>query len=128
MLRAFKRSLLRQVNITPEPRAEFFRQIDAVNVDLKGFSDEFYRKRCLSRLTPVLETLEYLHSQDQRLAGSHVPADPRENYQDEQLHRPGSGSSNISGESRWLFTAFIRFQMVESGNAVRTLEGPPYWS
>jgi pyruvate formate lyase activating enzyme len=42
------------------PRAEFYRQIDAANVDLKAFSDDFYRRVCAGRLQPVLDTLEYL--------------------------------------------------------------------
>ena len=46
--------------IMPEPRAEFFRAMDAANVDLKAFSDGFYQKVCAARLAPVLETLEYL--------------------------------------------------------------------
>jgi pyruvate formate lyase activating enzyme len=43
-----------------EPRREFFRHIDAANVDLKGFTGEFYRRACLAGLDPVLETLLYL--------------------------------------------------------------------
>ena len=30
--------------ITPEPRREFFAKMDAANVDLKGFTDDFYVK------------------------------------------------------------------------------------
>jgi pyruvate formate lyase activating enzyme len=44
----------------PGPRAEFYRRIDAANVDLKAFTEEFYRDVCGSELAPVLETLEYL--------------------------------------------------------------------
>ena len=43
-----------------EPRAEFFWHIDAANVDLKGFTGDFYRRICLATLDPVLETLLYL--------------------------------------------------------------------
>ena len=46
--------------VTPEPRAEFYRHIDAANVDLKGFTESFYKKLCAGSLAPVLETLEYL--------------------------------------------------------------------
>ena len=42
------------------PRREFYAKMDAANVDLKGFSDEFYFKLCGGHLQPVLETLEYL--------------------------------------------------------------------
>ncbi len=46
--------------ICPEPRADFFRHMDAANVDLKGFTEEFYRKICGGELAPVLDTLKYL--------------------------------------------------------------------
>ena len=41
--------------INPEPLAELCRVVDAVKIDLKGFSDSFYREVCGSRLAPVLE-------------------------------------------------------------------------
>jgi pyruvate formate lyase activating enzyme len=46
--------------ICPEPRAEFFRHMDAANVDLKGFTEDFYRRICGGELGPVLDTLKYL--------------------------------------------------------------------
>ena len=46
-----------------EPRAEFYRHMDAANVDLKGFTDKFYHEICAGHLQPVLETLEYLKHQ-----------------------------------------------------------------
>ena len=42
------------------PRAEFYRHMDAANVDLKAFTEDFYFKITKSHLQPVLETLEYL--------------------------------------------------------------------
>jgi pyruvate formate lyase activating enzyme len=46
--------------ICASPRREFYRHIDAANVDLKGFTDDFYYKVCGGRLAPVLETLVHL--------------------------------------------------------------------
>jgi pyruvate formate lyase activating enzyme len=46
--------------VCPEPRAEFFAGIDAANVDLKSFSERFYRQTCSGSLRPVLDTIEYL--------------------------------------------------------------------
>jgi pyruvate formate lyase activating enzyme len=46
--------------INPKPRADFFSFIDAANVDLKAFDDEFYRRIAGGRLEPVLDTLRYL--------------------------------------------------------------------
>ena len=42
------------------PRAEFYQHMDAANVDLKAFTEKFYRSLTGSHLQPVLETLEYL--------------------------------------------------------------------
>jgi pyruvate formate lyase activating enzyme len=42
------------------PRREFYSHMDAANVDLKGFTERFYRKICGAELGAVLETLEYL--------------------------------------------------------------------
>src|SRR5688572_2571015 len=43
-----------------EPRREFYQYIDAANVDLKGFTEDFYYRICGGQLSAVLETLEYL--------------------------------------------------------------------
>jgi len=43
-----------------EARRELFRVIDAANVDLKSFSDDFYRNLCGARLEPVLDTLRHI--------------------------------------------------------------------
>lgn len=43
-----------------EPREEFYRHMDAANVDLKGFTERFYRQVCAGSLQPVLDTLLYL--------------------------------------------------------------------
>lgn len=44
--------------IEPEPAAEFFAAMDATNIDLKGFTDDFYRKVTGGRLDTVLQTLQ----------------------------------------------------------------------
>jgi pyruvate formate lyase activating enzyme len=46
--------------VTEQAREEFFRNMDAVNVDLKAFTERFYRKVCGGHLEPVLETIRYL--------------------------------------------------------------------
>ncbi|MEI7605934.1 MAG: AmmeMemoRadiSam system radical SAM enzyme [Rhodospirillaceae bacterium] len=46
--------------VCPEPRAEFYRHMDAANVDLKGFSERFYHDLCSAELGAVLDTLRYL--------------------------------------------------------------------
>jgi pyruvate formate lyase activating enzyme len=47
------------------PRREFYAKMDAANVDLKAFTDEFYFKLTGARLQPVLDTLVYLKHETQ---------------------------------------------------------------
>lgn len=46
--------------VCSEPRSEFYRHMDAANVDLKAFTERFYQRVCSGHLSPVLETLVYL--------------------------------------------------------------------
>ena len=46
--------------VCDDARRELFAHMDAANVDLKAFTEEFYARVCAGRLAPVLETLEYL--------------------------------------------------------------------
>ncbi|MHB1038333.1 MAG: AmmeMemoRadiSam system radical SAM enzyme [Pirellulales bacterium] len=47
--------------ISAAARGPFFESMDAANVDLKGFSEDFYRRLTVSHLAPVLDTLGWLH-------------------------------------------------------------------
>jgi pyruvate formate lyase activating enzyme len=49
--------------ITPQARPDVFRYIDAANVDLKAFTERFYRKVTFSHLDPVLDTLKWLKNE-----------------------------------------------------------------
>ena len=51
--------------ISPEARHDFFSVMDAANVDLKAFTEEFYHKITYSHLQPVLDTLVYLKHETQ---------------------------------------------------------------
>jgi pyruvate formate lyase activating enzyme len=46
--------------IHAEPRVELYAKMDAANVDLKAFTDEFYHRQCAAELEPVKDTLRYL--------------------------------------------------------------------
>ncbi|MEQ9410852.1 MAG: AmmeMemoRadiSam system radical SAM enzyme [Fuerstiella sp.] len=68
--RACKAAGIRSVAVTagyimPEARPAFFHAMDAVNVDLKAFTEDFYQKITYSHLEPVLDTLRWLkHESD----------------------------------------------------------------
>ncbi len=46
--------------IHSEPRREFYTAMDAANVDLKAFTENFYHSLCSAHLRPVLDTLAYI--------------------------------------------------------------------
>jgi pyruvate formate lyase activating enzyme len=46
--------------ISPEPRRDFYSKMDAANVDLKAFTEDFYFKLTGAHLAPVLDTLRYI--------------------------------------------------------------------
>jgi pyruvate formate lyase activating enzyme len=46
--------------IAPDAGVDLFAGMDAANVDLKGFTEDFYHRICGGHLAPVLETLDYL--------------------------------------------------------------------
>jgi pyruvate formate lyase activating enzyme len=46
--------------ISPEPRVAFYEHIDAANIDLKGFTADFYHRICGADLDAVLDTIEYV--------------------------------------------------------------------
>jgi AmmeMemoRadiSam system protein B len=62
--------------IHDQARREFFAKMDAANVDLKAFTEDFYFKLTGSHLQPVLDTLVYLKHETQGVAGDHDAADP----------------------------------------------------
>ncbi len=68
------------------PREEFYRYMDAANVDLKAFTEEFYYKICAGHLEPVLETLEYLKHETSVWFEITTLLIPGENDSDQELH------------------------------------------
>jgi pyruvate formate lyase activating enzyme len=68
------------------PREEFYRHIDAANIDLKAFSERFYEKVTFARLGNVLETLEYLRTTDVWLEVTTLLI-PGQNDSDDELRR-----------------------------------------
>ncbi len=111
--------------MTAAPRAEFNRQIDAANVDLKGFSEAFYHKLCLGQLAPVLETLEYLHRETGVWLEVTSLLIPGENDAEDELHGAAEWfADHLGPDVPWHFTAFHPdFKMVNvPQTSVRTLE------
>lgn len=70
-----------------EARRDFYAHMDAANIDLKSFSDDFYHKLTAGHLQPVLETLAYVaHETDTWLEVTTLLI-PGANDSDEELEK-----------------------------------------
>jgi pyruvate formate lyase activating enzyme len=78
--------------ICPEPRREFYSHIDAANVDLKAFTQNFYHRVCAGHLDAVLDTLRYLRHETDVW------------FEITTLLIPGQNDSDaeIDAETRWI--------------------------
>jgi pyruvate formate lyase activating enzyme len=93
--------------ICDDPRREFFRAMDAANVDLKAFSDGFYKKVCGGRLDPVLETLRYLKYETEVWFEITTLLIPGENDSEAEIHAASRWIvDNLGPDVPWHFTAF----------------------
>lgn len=88
-------------------RPVFFENMDAVNIDLKGFSETFYEKYCHSHLGPVLETIEWCGKETDVWLELTNLLIPRANDQPESIRRMCDWIVNRLGEDVPLhFSAF----------------------
>jgi pyruvate formate lyase activating enzyme len=71
--------------VCPEPRREFYRHMDAANVDLKAFTERFYKQLCKGHLQTVLETLLYLKHETDVWFETTTLLIPGENDSDREL-------------------------------------------
>ncbi len=88
-------------------RREFFANVDATNVDLKGFTDSFYHKLCSGRLQPVLDTLRYLKRETSVWLEITTLLIPGENDSDAELEQAAAWiAAELGPEVPWHFSAF----------------------
>jgi pyruvate formate lyase activating enzyme len=93
--------------MTAEPREEFYAHLDAANVDLKGFTEEFYARICAGHLQPVLDTLVYLRRQTSVWFEITTLLIPGLNDSDAELEAMTRwGVENLGQDVPWHFTAF----------------------
>lgn len=93
--------------INPEARRDLFSAMDAANLDLKAFTDTFYRQMCGGRLAPVLETLEYLRQETRVWLELTTLLIPGHNDSDAELERMCAWvREHLGPETPMHFTAF----------------------
>jgi pyruvate formate lyase activating enzyme len=89
--------------------------LDAANVDLKAFSDDFYKKQCGARLEPVLESLKLM-----KALGIWVEVTtlliPGLNNSDQELRELAGFVRSLGGETPWHISRFYpRYRMTGTG-------------
>jgi pyruvate formate lyase activating enzyme len=93
--------------VCKEPREEFYRDIDAANVDLKAFSERFYRQLCKGHLQSVLDTLQYLKHETNVWIETTTLLIPGENDSDKELDEMTQWvAGNLGPDVPMHFTAF----------------------
>ena len=70
-----------------DARREFYQHMDAANVDLKGFTEEFYQRVCIGHLQPVLDTLKYIRHETKCWLEITTLLIPGKNDSDDELQR-----------------------------------------
>jgi pyruvate formate lyase activating enzyme len=81
--------------------------MDAANVDLKAFSEEFYHRTCTGALAAVLETLEYLETETDVWLELTTLLIPGANDSDAELHAASRWvAEHLGPDVPWHFTAF----------------------
>lgn len=101
--------------ICDEPRRDFFAHMDAVNVDLKSFNEQFYWKLTGAHLQPVLDTLVYLKNDTDVWMELTTLLIPGQNDSDEELDRLTKWVvENLANDVPMHFSAFHpAFKMVD---------------
>ncbi len=79
--------------------------LDAMNIDIKAFNDDFYRRLCKARLAPVLETVKKAHSLGIWIECTTLFV-PGENDSEDEMGQIADFISSVSRDIPWHVTAF----------------------
>jgi len=80
--------------MSPGPRAAFYGHLDAANIDLKAFTEDFYHRTCAARLADVLDTLRFIRHETAVWLEITTLLIPGQNDSDEEL----------AAETAWIAT------------------------
>ncbi len=108
--------------INPEPLSELLPFIDAANIDIKAFTEDFYKKLCGAKLAPVLATVAAMAK-----AGTHVEITtlliPGENDSPEELEKLTSWLAGLDPDIPLHFSRYFpTYHMDKEPTGMATLE------
>jgi len=93
--------------IDAEARKDVYKYIDAANIDLKAFSENFYHNLTSSKLAPVLDTIKWLRNETDIWIELTTLLIPNENDSDDEIKEMTNWIlENIGDEVPHHFTAF----------------------
>jgi pyruvate formate lyase activating enzyme len=88
-------------------------KIDAMNIDLKAFSEKFYQKQCKGKLAPVLDTIRRAAEMGIWLEITSLII-PGENDTDKEIRQMASFIASVSKKIPWHLSRFFpAFQMTD---------------
>jgi len=102
-----KNVLVTAAYINPGPLREICRFVDAANVDLKSFSDDFYRTICDARLAPVLKALTIMKECGVMLEVTHLIIPALNDSEEETKQLCGWVAENLGVETPLHFSRFF---------------------
>jgi pyruvate formate lyase activating enzyme len=91
--------------ICKEPIDKIARYLDAINIDLKSFDDDFYKKVCGARLQPVLDSIKYYHKKKIWIEITTLII-PDENDSEDELQQIADFIASIDKNIPWHISRF----------------------
>ncbi len=79
--------------------------LDAANVDLKGFTDEFYKKMCKAKLQPVLDSIKLMRKFDIWVEITTLVV-PDQNDSEDELNNIAQFIASVGKEIPWHISRF----------------------
>ncbi len=91
--------------MTPEVTRQLAPLLDGINIDIKAFTDDFYKKVCKARLQPVLDNVKLMHELGVWVEVTTLLI-PGLNDSPEELHDIARFVKQVSADMPWHVTAF----------------------
>lgn len=93
--------------INPEPAKEFLSYIDALNIDIKGFSEKFYNKNCGAKLAPVLDFIKLAYKMEKHIELTTLLIEGENDFEDEIKKEANWIKNNLNENIPLHFSAFF---------------------
>lgn len=119
--RGLKNVLITNAFLEPKPWKELLKWVDAANIDLKGFDDDYYQRLCNGKLEPVLENIKAAVGKVHLELTTLIV--PGENDQPDQIRKMAQWIAGLDPEiPLHLSRYFPNYQMANPATPFETME------